>query len=83
VRFFGGGGVKGLNTRYIHKEIFSVNSGKCLSCKAVNSWVEKGLSKVAYDARPVAEVAETTVKRFYAVGFERTGEAMRQVYQCW
>jgi hypothetical protein len=56
---------KALNAKYIHKEIFPVYGGKCLSRKAVHNWIEKysqGRSKVADDARPVAEVAETTVK---------------------
>jgi hypothetical protein len=45
--------VKGLNAKDIHKEMFPVYGGKCLSRKAVHSWVEKfsqGLSKVADDA---------------------------------
>jgi hypothetical protein len=45
--------------------MFSVYSGKCLSLKVVHNWVEKlsqGRSKVADDARPGAEVAETTVR---------------------
>jgi hypothetical protein len=56
---------KGINTKYIHKEMFLVYSGKCLSRKAIHNWVKKfsqGRSKVAADARPGAEVAETTVK---------------------
>jgi hypothetical protein len=44
---------------------FLFTVGKCLSRKAVYKWVEK----VAYDARPGAEVAETTVKET-AVGFD-------------
>jgi hypothetical protein len=46
---------KELNAKDIHKEIFPVYSGKCLSRKAVHNWVEKcfeGLSKVADDGRP-------------------------------
>jgi hypothetical protein len=57
---------KGLNAKDINKEIFSVYGGKYLSRKAVEKWVKKfyqGRSKVADDARPGAEVAETTVKR--------------------
>jgi hypothetical protein len=46
---------KGRNTKNIHKEMFPVYSGKCLSCKAVHNWVEK-LSqrclKVSDDAQP-------------------------------
>jgi hypothetical protein len=30
---------KGLNAKDIHKEIFPVYGGKCLSCKAVHNWV--------------------------------------------
>jgi hypothetical protein len=53
------------------------------SRKALHIFVEKflqGRSKVAGDARPVAEVAETTVKRLLCCGFRRTGKAMGQ---CW
>jgi site-specific recombinase XerC len=32
---------KGLIVNDIHKEMFLVYSGKCLSCKAVHNWVEK------------------------------------------
>jgi hypothetical protein len=32
---------KGLNAKDIHKEIFPVYGGKCLSRKAVRNWVEK------------------------------------------
>jgi hypothetical protein len=77
-------GQKGLNANDINKEMFSVYGGKCLSRKAVHNWVEKfpeGRSKVADDARPVAEVAETTVKKTLRCGFRRPGKAMGQVYQ--
>jgi hypothetical protein len=76
---------KALNGKGIHKEIFPVYAGKCLSRKAVHNWVEKfsqGRSKVADDARPGAEMAETTVKTLVWCGFRRTGKAMRQMYQC-
>jgi hypothetical protein len=56
---------KGLNAKDIHKESFPVYDGKCLLRKAVHNWAEKlyqGRSKVADDAQPDAEVAETTVK---------------------
>jgi hypothetical protein len=65
--------------------MFPVYGGKRLSSKAVHNWIEKfsqGRSKVADDARPVAEVAEITVKRLLCCGFRRTGKIMRQVYQC-
>jgi hypothetical protein len=63
---------KGLNAKDIHKEIFIVYGEKCLSRKEIDNWAEKfcqGRSKVADDARPGPEVAETTVKNFYAAGF--------------
>jgi hypothetical protein len=44
---------KGLNAKDIHKEMFPIYDGKCLSRKAVHNWVEKssqGRSKVADDA---------------------------------
>jgi transposase len=59
---------KGLNATDIHKEIFPVYCGKCLSRKAVNNWVEKfspGSLKVADDARPgrpVEIATEATVQ---------------------
>jgi hypothetical protein len=77
---------KGVIAKDIHKEMFLVYGGKCSSHKAVHNLVEKfsqGRSKVADDARPDAEVAETTVKRLVCCGFQRTGKAMGQVYQCW
>jgi hypothetical protein len=74
---------KGLNAKDIHKDMFPVYGGMCLLCKAVHNWVEKfsqGRSKVAGDARPGAEVAETTVN---AAGFDALCKATGQVYQCW
>jgi hypothetical protein len=64
---------KGLSAKDIHKEMFPVYGGKCLSRKAVHSCGEKfsqGRSKVADDTRQSAKVAETTDKRLYAVGFD-------------
>jgi hypothetical protein len=46
---------KGLNAKDIHKEMFPVYGGKCLSHNAVHNWVEKfsqGRLKVADDAQP-------------------------------
>jgi hypothetical protein len=77
---------KGFNAKDIHEEMFPVYDGKCLSRKVVHNWVDKfsqGRSKVADDARPCAEVSETTVKRLLCCGFRRTCKAMGQVYQCW
>jgi hypothetical protein len=56
---------KGLNEKDIHKEMFPVYGGKCLSRKAVHSWVEKfslERSKVADDARPGAELPDNRQK---------------------
>jgi hypothetical protein len=64
---------KELNAKDIHKEMFLVYDGKCLSHKEVHNWVEKfshGCSKVADDARPGAKVVETPTKDFYTVGFD-------------
>jgi hypothetical protein len=44
---------KGLNAKDIHKEMFPVYGGKCLTHKAVHNWVEifsQGHPKVADDA---------------------------------
>jgi hypothetical protein len=65
--------------------MFPVYGDKCLSRKAVHSWVQKfshGRSKVADDARPRADVTETAVKIFPCCGFRRTGKAICQVCQC-
>jgi hypothetical protein len=32
---------RGLNAKHVHKEMFPVYGGKCLSRKAVHNWVEK------------------------------------------
>jgi hypothetical protein len=50
----------------IHTEIIPAYGGKCLPHKAAYKWPDKlsqGRSKVADDARPGAEVAETIAKR--------------------
>jgi hypothetical protein len=48
---------KRLNAKDIHKEMFPVYGGKCLSRKAVHNWIEKfsqGRSEVANDVRSAA-----------------------------
>jgi hypothetical protein len=68
---------KRLTAKDIHKEMFPLDGGKCLSRKAIHNWAEKfsqGCSRVADDARPGAEVPETTVKRLLCCGFRRTGK---------
>jgi hypothetical protein len=60
---------KGLYEKDIHKEMFPIYIGTCLSHKAVHNWVEKfsqGHSKVADDAwpsHPVETAMEETVQR--------------------
>jgi hypothetical protein len=77
---------KGLSAKDIHLEISPVYSGKCLSGKAVHSWIEKfseGSSKVTDDAQPGAHVAETTVRRLLCCWFRCTGKAMGPVQHYW
>jgi hypothetical protein len=76
---------KELSAKHVNKEIFPAYGGKCLSRKAVHNWVEmfsQGRSKIADDARPGAEVAETTVKGLLCCGFRHIGKEIGRVYQC-
>jgi hypothetical protein len=85
VRFFGGGQKDSMQRIFI-KNVFPVYGEKCLSCKAVHSWVNifsEERSKVADGARSGAKVVETAVKRLLFCGFRRMRKAMGQVYQCW
>jgi hypothetical protein len=50
---------KGLNAKDIHKNMFPVYSGKCLSRKPVDNWVEKRGKRFADD-----EVVETVVRKW-------------------
>jgi predicted DCC family thiol-disulfide oxidoreductase YuxK len=62
-----------LNAKDIHKEIFAVYDGKCLSCKAVHNWVEKssqGRSKVADDETEVSNWLRQQLKDFCDGGFD-------------
>jgi hypothetical protein len=64
---------KVISEKDIHKVMFPVYGGKFLSRKAVHKLVEKfsrGRPNVEDDARPGAEVAETTLKNFYAGGYD-------------
>jgi hypothetical protein len=77
---------KALNAKDIHKAMFPICGGKSLSPKADHNCIDKfslGLSNVADNALPGAEVTELTVKRLLCCGFRRTGKAMGQVYQYW
>jgi hypothetical protein len=58
---------KGLNAKDIHKEMFPVYGGKCLSRKAIHSWVEKlsqGRSKVSDDETEVQNWLRQQSKTF-------------------
>jgi hypothetical protein len=73
---------EGLDAKDVHKEMFPVYGGKCLSLKAAHNWVEQfspGRSKVADDGRKGAERAQTKAKRLLCCGFRRAGKAMGQV----
>jgi hypothetical protein len=62
--------------------LFPVYVGKCW--EAVHNWLEKfseGRSKFADDARPGAEVAETTLKGLLCYGFRRTGKAIDKLVE--
>jgi hypothetical protein len=75
---------KWLGAKDIHKEMFTV--GSVCHVKLVHNWVKKfseGRSKVADDARPGAESAETTIKILLCCGFRCTDKAMGQAYQWW
>jgi hypothetical protein len=64
---------KGLNAKDIHKEMFPVYGGKCLSRKVVHNWVKKfsqGRSKVTDDDTEVRKWQRQQSKDFYAVGFD-------------
>jgi hypothetical protein len=59
--------VRALNAKDIHKEMFPVFGGKCLSLKAVHSWVEKR-GKYFADVEEVETEAEIRVKRLICCG---------------
>jgi hypothetical protein len=76
---------KGLSAKDIHKEMFPVYGGNCLSRKAVRNWVDKRGKNFADDEETETEVRkwlETTFKRL-CCGFRRTGKAMGHVCQSW
>jgi hypothetical protein len=73
---------KELNAKDIHIEMFPVYGGKCLSRKAVHSWVAN-VWLMTKTLKLGSEVVETTVKRLLCCGCRRTGKAMGQAYQCW
>jgi hypothetical protein len=71
--------VKGLSAKNIHKEIFPLYGGKCLSCKAVHNWVERFSDE---EDETDAEVAERTDKDFYAAGFDALVKRWDKCIKC-
>jgi hypothetical protein len=64
---------RGLNTKDIHKEMFPLYGGKCMSSKAVHKWVEKHDKRFADDEGFETEVRKwlrQQSKDFYAAGFD-------------
>jgi hypothetical protein len=64
---------KELNAKNIHKEIFPVYGGNCLSRKAVHNWVEKfpqGRTEVADVEMEVRNWLRQQSKHFHAAGFD-------------
>jgi hypothetical protein len=47
---------KRLDTKDVHKEMFPVYGGKCLSCKAVHSWVQKRGKRFADEGEVETEI---------------------------
>jgi hypothetical protein len=73
---------KGLTAKDIHKEMFPVYGGKCLSRKACRNWLENFSLKDVRKSQTMkrkSELAKTTTKRFLCCGFRGTIKAMRQV----
>jgi hypothetical protein len=74
---------KGLNTKDIHEEMFSVYVGKCMSCKAVQSWVEKCFADDEGVETEVRKWLNNNKKDFYAEGFEAMVKRRSKCYQYW
>jgi uncharacterized protein (UPF0147 family) len=63
---------KGLNTKDIHKEVFPVYGGKCLSRKAVHNWVRKfkDVRKSQMMPEQVRKWLRQQSEDFYAAGLD-------------
>jgi hypothetical protein len=70
---------KGLEAKDIHKEMFPVYGGKCLSRKAVHNWV----ASFSLMTKRLKRRCESGWERLLFCGFRRIGIPMRQLYQCW
>jgi hypothetical protein len=63
---------KGYGAKVIHKEMFSVYGGKCLSCKAVPNWVDERGKGFAGDEEVETEARKwlrQQYKDLFAAGF--------------
>jgi hypothetical protein len=60
----------GLSAKDIHKEIFSLYGGKCLSRKTVHSWVEEVSLMTEEVETEVRKWLRQTSEDFYAAGFD-------------
>jgi hypothetical protein len=67
-------GAKGLGTKDIHKEMFPVYGGKCLSRKAVYNW--------AANVSLMTKRLRQKSKDFLCCGFRSIGKVMGQMHQC-
>jgi hypothetical protein len=64
---------RGLKAKDIHKDMFPVYGGKCLSLEAVHDWVEKCGRCFADEEEVETEVRKwlrQRSKKIYAVGFD-------------
>jgi hypothetical protein len=64
---------KELSAKDIHKEMFPVYGGKCLSRRTVHNWVEKfsqGHSRVEDDEAEVRKWLRQQSEHFYGAGFD-------------
>jgi hypothetical protein len=59
---------KGLSVKGIHKEMFPVYVGKCLSCKAVHSWMAKDFADDEEVETEVRKWLTQQSRDLYAVG---------------
>jgi hypothetical protein len=72
---------RGLNAKDIHKEMFPVYGGMCLSFKMVHIWVEKRDKRFANDEEVETEVRKWLRQQLkdFCCGFRRIGKAMKRI----